>query len=168
MADRIVLEAQIISKEIDALCAAFPELADDEALRADMIEGETGFTEIMSRVLDHEREAKGIVEAIKLRSADLAERRQRYERRADAMRALMLNLMSVADQHRVTLPEATISVSKGRETVEITDLEALPQGYFALERKADKKAIGDALKAGEPIPGASLRMGDASLTVRAK
>lgn len=168
MADRIVLEAQIIAKEIDALCAAFPELAEDEALRADMIEGETGFTEIMSRVLDHEREAKGMVEAIKSRSTDLAERRSRYERRAEAFRSLMLNLMSVADQHKVTLPEATISISKGRETVEITDLEALPQGYFALERKADKKAIGDALKAGEPIPGAALRMGDASLTVRAK
>lgn len=168
MPDRIALEAQLVAKEIDALCVAFPELAEDEALRADMIEGSTDFSELMSRILDHEREARAMVEAQKIRGEELAERRRRYERRQEAMRVLMLNLMSVADQQKVTLPEATISVTKGRETLDVTDIDALPQGYYSLERKPDRVGILGALKAGQAIPGASLRMGDASLTVRPK
>ena len=72
------------------------------------------------------------------------------------------------DQQKVTLPEATISISKGRETVEVTDIDALPQGFYSLERKADKISILGALKAGEHVPGADLRVGGESLTVRAK
>lgn len=168
MADYLTIDAKTVAVQIDDLLASYPELAEDEALRADMIEGETSFLALMSRALDHEREAKSMVEAMKIRSDDLSERRRRYERRADAMRALMLNLMSVADQTKVTLPEATISMTKGRETVEVTDVDALPQGFYSLERKADKISILGALKAGEAIPGASLRTSDASLTVRAK
>lgn len=164
----LTLDAAIIAKEIDALYAAFPELAEDEALRADMVEGETEFAAVMSRVLDHEREAQAMVEAQKKRGADLAERRGRYERRAEAMRSLMLNLMSVADLQKIALPEATISLSKGREAVEITDIDALPQGFYALERKADKTAIGTALKAGNDVPGAMLAEGNPVLTVRTK
>lgn len=168
MADRIALEAKIIEKEIDVLIAAYPDLAEDDALRSDMIEGSTDFAEVMTRILDHEREAKSMVSAIKMRAEDLSERKQRWERRADAMRALMLNLMSAADQPKVTLPEATISITKGRETVEVTDVDALPQGYFKTVRQADKIAILGALSKGDSLPGAALRVGDASLTVRAK
>jgi hypothetical protein len=168
MADRIVLEAKIIAKEIDALIAAYPELAEDEALRADMIEGETDLLSVMARVLDHQQEAASMVDAMKSRRSDLSERISRYERREDAMRALMLNLMSAADQPKITLPEATISMTKGRDSVEIIDINALPQGFYSLERKADKTAIGSALKAGNDIPGAVLRTGDASLTIRTK
>lgn len=168
MPDRIALEASIVAKEIEQLFAAYPDLADDDALRADMVEGSTDFAEIMSRVLDHEREAKGMLAAIKKRAEDLTERRQRWERRVDAMRSLMLNLMSAADQQKVVLPEATISIAKGRETVEVTDVDALPQGFYSLERKADRIGIMGALMAGEVVPGAALRTGDAGIVVRAK
>jgi hypothetical protein len=168
MPDYLALDAQTIERQINALMEAYPELAEDEALRADMIEGETDLLSVMARVLDHQQEAASMVDAMKSRRSDLSERISRYERRSDAMRTLMLNLMSAADQTKITLPEATISMTKGRDAVEIIDINALPQGFYSLERKADRTAIGAALKAGEAIPGAALRTGDASLTIRTK
>jgi hypothetical protein len=168
MPDYLALDAQTIERQINALMEAYPELAEDEALRADMIEGETDLLSVMTRALDHQQEAASMVDAMKSRRSDLSERISRYERRSDAMRTLMLNLMSAADQPKITLPEATISMTKGRDAVEIIDINALPQGFYSLERKADRTAIGAALKAGEAIPGAALRTGDATLTVRTK
>ena len=46
--------------------------------------------------------------------------------------------------------------------------DQLPQGYFRIERIADKKAIGEALKAGNEIPGAELALGEEGLTIRPK
>lgn len=42
------------------------------------------------------------------------------------------------------------------KSVEIFDLNALPDEFIITEKKADKKAIGDALKAGSVIYGAQL------------
>ena len=42
------------------------------------------------------------------------------------------------------------------KSVEIIDLNALPDEFVITEKKADKKAIGDALKAGSVIFGAQL------------
>lgn len=42
------------------------------------------------------------------------------------------------------------------KSVEIIDLNALPDEFIITEKKADKKAIGDALKAGSVICGAQL------------
>jgi hypothetical protein len=168
MPDYLKLDVQTIERQINALVEAYPELAEDEALRADMIEGETDLMSVMTRLLDHQQEAASMVDAMKSRKSDLGERISRYERRSDAMRSLMLNLLSAADQTKITLPEATISLTKGRDAVEIIDINALPQGFYSLERKADRTAIGAALKAGEVVPGAALRTGDATLTVRTK
>lgn len=168
MADYLKLDVQTIERQINALMADYPDLADDDALRADMIEGETDLLSVMGRVLSHQLEAGAMVDAMKSRKSDLGERISRYERRSDAMRALMLNLLSAADQAKITLPEATISLSKGRDAVEITDEAELPQGFVKIVRQPDKTAIGAALKAGETVPGAVLRAGDVSLTIRTK
>jgi hypothetical protein len=47
-------------------------------------------------------------------------------------------------------------------------MDALPQGFFKTERKALSKEILAALKAGEKIPGAEIRIGEAGLMVRTK
>lgn len=168
MADYLTMDAQVVARHIDALMTAYPELADDDALRADMIEGATDLEHVVSRALDHRQEAVTMAEAIKARETDLGERRGRYTRRADAMKTLIKGLMDVAGTDKLVLPEATISITKARETVSIIDADALPQGFFATVRQPDKKAIGDALKAGEAIPGAALSFGEAGLMVRTK
>ncbi len=80
----------------------------------------------------------------------------------------MLSMMQYASQDKVTLTEATLSITKPRTSVCVEDANQLPQGYYQTERVADKKAIKAAIDAGETIPGASLKTGEAGLTIRVK
>lgn len=168
MADYLQLDAAAVGRHIDALLITYPELVEDEALRADMIEGETDLARVVSRALDHRQEAETMAEAIKSRETDLGERRGRYERRSEAMKSLIKSLMITAGQDKLTLPEATISLTKARETVSIIDIDALPQGTFTTVRQPDKKAIKSSIDAGADVPGAALVVGEPGLTVRTK
>ncbi|MBZ9873118.1 siphovirus Gp157 family protein [Mesorhizobium sp. BR1-1-9] len=164
----LYLDAAFVKAEIAKLIEANPELAEDDTLRFDMIEGETGAVQIIERALAEQQGAEMMVGAVKAREIDLAARRGRYERKSEAMRSLIKSIMRAANLDRLTLTEATLSLTKARQTVGIEDLEALPQGYFRTTRQADKAAIKSALEQGEEIPGAFLVTGDTGLTIRTK
>ena len=51
------VEIAMLEQAIDALFAEYPELAEDSALRADVLEGETNLDDVLSRILEREREA---------------------------------------------------------------------------------------------------------------
>lgn len=168
MADYLLMDAAFVEREINSLILAYPELAEDDALRADMIEGETGLTKIVERAFDHRQEAETMVEALKAREMSMSERRSRYARRGAAMDMLIKKLMTLAGVDKLILTEATISITNPRGAVDVTDASALPQGFFSITRTPDKKAIGDRLRAGETIPGAALAYGETGLSVRTK
>lgn len=164
----LYLDAAFVKAEIAKLIAANPELAEDESLRADMIDGETNATRIIERALAEQQGAEMMVGAVKAREIDLAARRGRYERKSEAMRSLIKSIMRAAHLDKITLTEASLSLTKARQTVGIEDLDQLPQGYFKTIRQADKAAIKSALEQGEQIPGAFLVTGDMGLTIRTK
>lgn len=160
--------AMAVRAQIQALVAAYPELEEDAMLMADMLEGETELNRVLEKLLNERREAETIATAIKEREGDMSERRKRFERKADGMKKIMLQLMEVAHQDKVTLPEATLSITKPRASVEIMNIDDLPQGYFRSERKPLTAEIKTALEKGNEIPGARLALGNAGLTVRTK
>lgn len=168
MSNWIERSAQMLKAQIDSLMAAYPELAEDEEFRADVIEGETDLNDIIAKAVSYHADAKTMVEAIKSRQADLEERRARFERRSDAMRELIKGLMEAARRPNLTLPEATLGISAGRDSVQIDDVDALPQGYYRVKKEPDKTAIKKAFGAGETIPGASIVTGEPTLTIRTK
>ncbi len=162
------LDANFVKAEIAKLIEAYPELAEDETLLADMVEAETDATRIIERALLVKLEAETMAEAIKSREGDLYARRGRKERQAAAMKSLIKNVMQAARLPKMELPEATLSIIAGRKSVNVTSLEDLPQGFYRVERKADSKALMEALSKGETIPGAKLVTGDAGLMIRTK
>ena len=164
----LYLDAAFVKAEIAKLIEANPELAEDESLRADMIDGETNATRIIERALAEQQGAEMMVGAVKAREIDLAARRGRYERKSEAMRSLIKSIMRAANLDRITLTEASLSLTKARQTVGIEDLDQLPQGYFKTTRQADKAAIKAAFDRGEEIPGTFLVTGDMGLTIRTK
>jgi hypothetical protein len=168
MAGYLTMDATKLVSEIRHMLASYPELADDEELRLDTLEGETDFNRIMSRLVRVRNEKLASAEGLSGYIGDLSERKARQVRGADGVKALMLSLMSVADLPKLVLPEATLSVTKPRSSVDITDLDALPQGTFITVRQPDKTAIKAMLDAGEEIPGAALKTSDPGLTVRVK
>lgn len=169
-AQYLYLDANFVKAEIAKLIEAYPDLADDEMLRADMIEAETDAKKIVERALSESLEAEAMAEAVGLRQRHLAERAGRYLRKSEAMRKLIKSVMRAAGQDKMLLTEATISLTKARASVGIHSLEDLPQGYFktVTTRQADKAAIKSALEKGDDIPGAFLVLGEAGLTVRTK
>ena len=167
-AQYLAIDAATVRAEIARLMEAFPELSDDSDLAMDMFEGETDLLKVVSRATKERAERLAMAEAVKAYIGDLSDRKARFERGADAMKALIQGLMDATGQEKITLPEATIFVTKPRESVNVTDLEALPQGFFKLTRTADKTALKDALMAGQSIPGAEMQLGLAGLTIRTK
>lgn len=162
------LQADVASvlADIDALMAAYPELADDLELKQDMLEGSTAAFDVLTRLVNIERDADAMIKAIADRARDLSARKARYEKRKDAMRGLMLRVMQAAGIQKAPLVEATVSVSKGRAGVDVIDANALPDDMVRVERVPDKKAIMERLAANENVPGAVLREPVPTVTVR--
>ncbi|TWH01792.1 viral Gp157 protein [Ochrobactrum sp. J50] len=163
----LAYDVTVLEREFADLVAQWPELAEDEDLRADMIEGETDAYRVLGRIVAIERDANSMVLAIGERAKELAARKERYARRKDAMRALLLRLLKAANLNKVSLPEATVSVSKGRAGVEIVDESAVPARFLKVVKSPDKTLIKEALDAGKTVKGAVLREGQPTLTVRA-
>jgi hypothetical protein len=166
MADYLAMDVAALEREIDAMVAAFPELAEDEALRADMIEGELRVDAILDRVISHFLEAETQFEAIKVRASYLSARRSRYENRMKAFRLLAKRVLQASGRSSITLPEATVSISKAKERAIVNDETMLPQGFYRIEPRLGE--ILTSLKAGEVVPGAALQFGEAGISIRTK
>ena len=162
------LEARIVLQRIDALKASYPDIAEDMEALAMSLESETDLHELLSRLLDAERDAAAMDKAISARLADLSERRERYRRAKEAHRALMLSLIEHAGVPKVALPEATLSLRNNPPQPRVVDLDALPSVCVRLERKPDIGAIKNAVAAGEMPPGVVMGNGSTSLAVRVR
>mgnify|MGYP001010639983 FL=1 len=150
------------------LLASFPELEDDADLRSDMLEAETELHTLVTRLLRRKLDARVMASAIKERKQEIADRQARFERQEDGYTALLKSLLIAADVDKVTLPDATVSITKPRVVVEITDEAAIPQGFVEIKRIPKKTEIKKALEAGEEIPGAVLGLSDDGIMVRTK
>jgi len=78
-----------IKMQIDQLLVQFPDMEDDEVLRADMIEGATDLHEFLRATERKRQDAISMAEAIALNVENLRARKARFERRDEAIRALM-------------------------------------------------------------------------------
>lgn len=164
----IFREAGIIRNQIEALKLLYPEMTEDADLLADMLEGETDLNRVLAKLVDFVLDAEGMAEAVKARKNELGERQKRYDRQGESGRKIIQQLMEAAQQSKIALPEATLSIIAARTSVNILDADALPQGFFKTERKPLSKEIKAELEAGHAVPGAELVMGDCGLMVRTK
>lgn len=146
----------------------YPELADDEILRADMIEGATDLHETLRELERTRRQADSFAGAIKQTIVELSERKARFERRDEAMRALMFQLMEYANLRKLELPEATLSIRQGQPKVVITDETIIPKDYMRVKVEPDKTNIKAAISAGKTVPGAELSNATDVLAIRTK
>lgn len=164
----ISVDAKSVEASIADLMAAYPELAEDDVLLLDTIEGCCNLFEVAAKAVELKAEADAMADAIKARISDLESRKGRFSRQSDAMRKLIKGLMEAAGQTKLTLPEATISIAKGREKIVVDDVNALGQGFYRTERIADSAAIKAAIDAGETIPGVRKETGEPSLRIATK
>jgi len=162
------LDANAILQQITSLLLEYPDLQDDEVLRADMVEGSTEFVEFLRRLERARQEAATNSEALNLNIKDLKARQFRFDRRQEAMRMLALKLLFAAGATKpIEFPEATYSIRNVPPSVVITNEAALPDAACKFKREPDRAAIKDMLQVG-PIEGACMSNGSKTLAIRVR
>jgi len=146
--------------------------ADDAELVADMIEGETSLPEAIEAALSEIDECEVIIAGLKAKEQAFETRRKAAETRADRIRALIEQAMLATDQPTLRLTTATVSLRKIAPALVVTNEADIPARFWVEQErpapKLDKKALAEAVKNNEPIPGATLDNGGFSLSVRRK
>ncbi len=159
-------DPQIIRLQIEQLLRQFPELQEDDIPLA--LESETDATEYLRSIERIRQDAVALAKATDLVIDDLTQRKRRFERRDEAIRQLMLQMLQAANLRKLELPEATLSIRAGSPKVIVTDEPAIPDEFVRIKREPDKTKIKGALQDGTQVPGATLSNAEEYLTVRTK
>ncbi len=93
--------------------------------------------------------------AIRDEEQALAKRRRIAENRTNHLKQYLLFYLDKTSQSKMETTRAVISTRKSKQ-VEITDETLIPEEYKSYEVKISKKAIGDAIKNGEAVEGATI------------
>lgn len=152
-----------------ALIANDPDLAADEAAMSDALRAETeDVFVLLHRMLRASVAARSMADAAEEMAANITARRDRYKRRADALRSTVFAAMDALGIPKIELPDLTASIARGRPTAIITNELDLPEEYTRTTVKPNMEAIRVALKDGVVIPGVEMSNSIPSLTVRTK
>lgn len=162
------LEAKYVQDEITALLLAHPELAEDEVLRADSIEGETGAFELLSSIVRKIDATKALAGGTADYIEELRGRRARLERREVALRDFIMKIMNTANLRKAELAEATLSIRASQPKVLIINDAEIPDEFMRVKKEPDKLRIRAAMVAHENVPGCVLSNGEPSLAILVK
>lgn len=162
------LDAKYVQDEITALLLAHPELAEDEVLRADSIEGETGAFEFLSSLVRKIDGTKALASGTAYYIEELRGRKARLDRRENALRDLIMKVMNTADLRKAELPEATLSIRSNQPKVLIINDAEIPDEFMRIKKEPDKLRIKAAMMAHENVPGCVLSNAEPSLAILVK
>lgn len=143
---------------------------EDQALLADMLEGETDLYEFASRLLRQNEDDEGVVNALSEQIDDRKARQDRAKKRISSRRDMLMALMDIARVDKITLPEATVTKRAVAPKLIFPSVELVPDQYCKFDRKLDR----DKLKLIDPnspdgLPSwATMDNGGQSITVRRK
>src|SRR4051812_30991070 len=100
-------EIDFVRATIETLMRKFPEIAEDEVLHADMLEGETKISDVLTDLIRAGEEARAFRDATKQQQENLKARAERYDRRREFTREFMQAILDAAGRRKWELPEAT-------------------------------------------------------------
>lgn len=165
MADRkLQLETEAAQRLKEKLIATYGE---DEDLIRDMVEGETSLREAIGHAALELAAVEGEKEGIEIALAKLKARLTRYCERAQGIRDAIQVAMETAELTSLKTPAATLFMRASPPRLEVTEEAAIPAVFFKQPPPVlDKKAVSDALKAKQDVPGAVLSNQPPALSVR--
>ena len=150
-------DADLLRTEIENLIRQYPEIAEDEILRADMLDGETAISDVLTSLIRMGEDARSMRDATKTQLDNLKARGDRFVRRLEFTRALIFKILEAANLKKMELPEATVYLRNNQPAlVGEPDGDKLPDNYVKIERKPDKKKIKEAMAEGIMFDGLSL------------
>ena len=147
----------VLASEYRALGDQLADLDLDEQTIADTLEGAAGELEVKAEaVACFAAGMDAMAAAIKTREGELKARRESVEKRAASLRDYLSRTLQACGIEKIERPGAVISFRKSSAVV-IDEPSLIPAEYMRQPEQPppspDKKAIGDALKAGVDVPG---------------
>ena len=161
------LDPRNIRQSIENLKVSHPALMEDDESWVMSLESETNLHDFLTNIVRRIEDTKALVIGTQDRFEELKSRKDRFETRIEALRALAFKMMVSADLAKVELPLATLSLRAVPPSVVITNEENLPDIACKFERKPDKTKIKELLATG-PVAGASMSNGSIAVSIRVK
>lgn len=152
----------------DVLKAHLREIAGDDldAIR-DTLEGEIDLRGLICLAAEQNALDVAQVNGIATLIDDLRARKDRIEKRIAMRRVAIHAAMQSGEIPSIETPAGTITRKKVPPAVLILEESAIPAEFWKpSDPKLDKKAVGDALKAGREVPGATMSNGSETIQVR--
>jgi hypothetical protein len=167
----LALAAQNDRRLRDELLARWPTLAEDEPALWDTLEGcsDGSFDVQLSIALRMADEARMMADGIAVRQEELAERKRRLSEREEAIRRAILSAMEMVGRKTITLPEATITISRTAPSLLVPDETKVGPGpwWVTPPPKLSKSALKDAIVGeGRVVAGAYMSNGGSQLQIR--
>lgn len=148
-----------------ALLDAIPELAKDEAFRRDVLEGETDFEYIVSRLAKEALTTKAEREGLKAYLGEIGEKVDRKAAKEGAIRKTLADLLDVAELPGLECRSVSVRFAPVAPSVVVTDEAAIPADFTRVTTAPDKAKIKEALQSGVPVPGAQMSNGGRALRI---
>jgi hypothetical protein len=162
------LNRETVEHELNNLLVFYPELAEDEQLRRDMIEGATSVFEYMTFLVRRIGETRAYATGTKGYVNELKGRIDRLERAEQFYRDMIRRLMDKMDFKKLPLEIAHVRIQAGKPKVMITDEKMLPRDCLRVMVEPNKTVIAEHLKAGHVVPGAMFGNSEPHLVVTFK
>lgn len=130
----------------------------------DTLDAMAGELEVKAQnVVMFARDLQATATAIKDAEEQMAKRRKAIENRAKHLLDYVRGCMETAEVQRIECPHFRLAIQAKPPSVDVYEPGLLPAQYMrtpeAPPPAPDKKAIADAIKAGEEVPGARLVQG---------
>ena len=156
-------------EEIKRMSDEIRELTgDDQDTFLDTLDGETDAMDILGKLVQERYEASIYEVATKDLAAAYTTRAKRLSARQDAISQTIGQLLDAMGEKKIMHPLATISRTKPRWSVRITDEADIPTQLMKITTKPDLAAIKKQMEQGEIVPGCDINPGNPSITVRVK
>lgn len=143
-------------------------VGDDEDCFLDTLDGETDAMDVLGKLIQERQEIQANEVAVKALAKTYQERAAKLNAKADAISQTIGHLLDAIGAKKVAHPLATVSRTKARQSVLVTNPEEIPTQLTKTKRSPDLVAIREQLEAGEFVPGAEMKLGNPGVTVRVK
>lgn len=143
-------------------------VGDDDDCFLDTLDGETDAMDVLGKLIQERQEIQANEVAVKALAKTYQERAAKLNAKADAISQTIGHLLDAIGSKKVAHPLATVSRTKARQSVFVTNPEEIPTQLTKVKRSPDLVAIKEQLEAGEFVPGAEIKLGNPGVTVRVK
>jgi hypothetical protein len=141
----------------------------DEETLADTVEGLTNLHEIVAAIIRSALSDEVLVQGLKGRMGQMAERLGRLEDRASKRRQIAKDVMVESEIKKITAPDFTVSIRPGSASLVVVDEAVIPQAFWEpREPRLNRQALLGELKQGAVISGVQLSNPEPVLSVRSK